>query len=123
MSTRNRFEGKVALLTGSASALRGERMGFGGSAAWKMLEEGGRVVITDIQDEKGEASAEQMRSEGHDATYMRLDVLDEMNWSDVVDKTLLAYGRIDILVNLAGGAGPWHALRGGRRALAESHGD
>ena len=102
MSTRNRFEGKVALLTGSASSLRGDRMGFGGCAAWKMLEEGGRVVITDIQDEKGEASAEQMRSEGHDATYMHLDVLDEANWSEVLDKTLLACGRLDILVNLAG---------------------
>ncbi len=102
MSTRNRFEGKVALLTGSASSLRGERMGFGGCAAWKMLEEGGTVVITDIQDEKGEASAEQMRSEGHDATYMHLDVLDEANWSEVLDKALLACGRLDILVNLAG---------------------
>ncbi len=102
MSTRNRFEGKVALLTGSASSLRGERMGFGGCAAWKMLEEGGTVVITDIQDEKGEASAEQMRSAGHDATYMHLDVLDEANWSEVLDKTLLACGRLDILVNLAG---------------------
>ena len=30
MSARNRFEGKVALLTGSASSMRGERMGFGG---------------------------------------------------------------------------------------------
>ena len=99
MNARNRFEGKVALLTGSASSLQGERMGFGGCAAWKMLEEGARVVITDIQDEKGSAAAEQMRSQGHDAIYARLDVLDQANWEDVVDRALVAFGRLDILVN------------------------
>ena len=102
MNTRNRFEGKVALLTGSASSLKGERMGFGGCTAWKMLEEGGKVVISDIQDDKGQASVEQMRAEGYDAIYTRLDVLDEANWSEVVAKTQEAFGRLDILVNLAG---------------------
>ena len=102
MNARNRFEGKVALLTGSASSLRGARMGFGGCAAWKMLEEGGKVVISDIQDDKGNASAEQMCSEGYDAIYAHLDVLDESNWTDVVSQTLGAFGRLDILVNLAG---------------------
>ena len=47
----NRFAGKVALLTGSASSLKGELMGFGGATIWRFLEEGGRgVVITDGQD-------------------------------------------------------------------------
>ena len=64
MDTRNRFDGKVALLTGSASSLKGERMGFGGCTAWKMLEEGARVVITDIQDDRGYAAVEQMLSAG-----------------------------------------------------------
>ena len=102
-SNRNRFEGKVALLSGSAASLKGERMGFGGCTAWQMLAEGGKVVITDIQDDRGGAAAEQMRSEGHDAIYAHLDVVDESNWSDVVAKTLDAFGRLDILVNLAGG--------------------
>ena len=102
MSARNRFEGKVALLTGSASSLKGERMGFGGCTAWKMLEEGGKVVISDIQGELGEASAEQMRGEGYDAIYARLDVVDEASWSEVVDRTVSEFGRLDILVNLAG---------------------
>ena len=102
MNTRNRFEGKVALLTGSASSLRGERMGFGGCTAWKMLEEGAKVVITDIQDEKGNASAAQMRAEGHDAIYAHLDVLDESNWGEVIDQIMNTYDQLDILVNLAG---------------------
>ena len=97
-----RFENKVALLTGSASAYNGERMGFGGAAAWKILEEGGKVVITDIQDDKGRTAAEQMRSQGYEALYKRLDVLNEENWSSVVAKTVDTFGSLDILVNLAG---------------------
>ena len=102
MSSRNRFEGKVALLSGSASSLKGARMGFGGSTAWKMLEEGGKVVLTDIQDDLGNAAAKQMRGEGYDAIYSHLNVVDEANWSDVVGQTVERFGRIDILVNLAG---------------------
>ena len=102
MSSRNRFEGKVALLSGSASSLKGARMGFGGCTAWKILEEGGKVVITDIQDDLGNAAAEQMRSEGYDAIYSHLNVVDEANWGDIVSQTVERFGRIDILVNLAG---------------------
>ena len=70
-----RFTGKVALLTGSAAAEKGELMGFGGATVWRFLEEGGRgVVITDVQDETGERSAQQLRDAGHDALYMHLDV-------------------------------------------------
>ena len=102
MTSRMRFEGKVALLTGSASSSRGARMGFGGCTAWQMLEEGARVVITDIQDDRGEASAAEMRDAGYEAIYSRLDVTDESQWSEVVAQTVGAFGRLDILVNLAG---------------------
>ena len=63
-------------------------MGFGGSTAWKMLEEGGKVVLTDIQDDLGNAAAKQMRGEGYDAIYSHLNVVDEANWSDVVGQTV-----------------------------------
>ena len=99
----NRFEGKVALLTGSAATLKGELMGFGGATVWRFLEEGGRgVVITDVQDEIGERSAAQLRDSGHDAIYMHLDVTDEDQWAVVANATMEHFGRIDILVNIAG---------------------
>ena len=54
-----RFDGKVLLLTGSAAAVRGDQLGFGGETAWRFLEEGGHaVMLTDVQDEKGERAAE-----------------------------------------------------------------
>lgn len=105
MSTRfaNRFEGKVALLTGSAAANRDDLMGFGGATVWRFLEEGGKgVVITDVQDEVGERSAQQLRDAGHDAIYMHLDVTEEDQWKTVVDATMEHFGRLDVLVNIAG---------------------
>ncbi len=40
-----RLEGKVALITGSASGLKGELMGFGGAAAWMFVRERAKVVL------------------------------------------------------------------------------
>jgi NAD(P)-dependent dehydrogenase (short-subunit alcohol dehydrogenase family) len=42
-----RLQGKVALLTGAAAAIKGELMGFGGAAAHVFVREGARVVLTD----------------------------------------------------------------------------
>ena len=99
----NRFNGKVALLSGTAAASKTELMGFGGATAWRFLEEGGLgVVITDVQDELGERSAQELRDAGHDAMYMHLDVTEENEWDSVVEATVNHFGRLDILVNIAG---------------------
>ena len=62
-----RLDGKVALITGAANGLRGKLTGFGGEAAWLFAREGAKLVMTDIADASGEASAAQMRAEGLDA--------------------------------------------------------
>lgn len=94
----NRFDGKVALLTGSAASAKDKLIGFGGATVWRFLEEGGRgVVITDVQDEVGEQSARQLRDAGHDAIYMHLDVTEEQQWGEVVNRTMSHFGRLDIL--------------------------
>ena len=99
----DRFAGKVALLTGSAATLKNELMGFGGATVWRFLEEGGRgVVITDVQDDVGERAAAQLREEGYDAIYLHLDVTNEDEWNKAVSSTIKHFGRIDILVNIAG---------------------
>ncbi|MFP6594279.1 MAG: SDR family oxidoreductase [Dehalococcoidia bacterium] len=102
----SRFDGKVALITGAASAVEGQLMGFGGRAAWRMLREGGRVMIADIADERGEQAVVQMRDAGLDATYVHLDVTSEDDWSAAVDTTVATYGRLDILINVPGARDP-----------------
>lgn len=99
----NRFSGKVLLLTGSASATEGELMGFGGATAWRFLREGGKaVIITDLQDERGERSAEAMRAAGFTARFEHHDVTSESDWESVVASVVEKHGRLDYLVNIAG---------------------
>ncbi len=99
----SRFTGKVLLLTGSASATEGERMGFGGATAWRFLKEGGAAaVITDVQDELGERSAQSLRDAGFPATFVHHDVTSEKDWESVIGLTIQQHGRLDFLVNLAG---------------------
>ena len=97
-----RLEGKVALISGAASGVAGELMGFGGAAARMFCREGAKVVLGDINAEGGERTAAQIRADGGDARFVRLDVTREEDWVDAVAATVAAYGRLDILVNNAG---------------------
>ena len=101
-----RLKDKVAILTGAAAALPGELMGFGGAAAHLFVREGAKVVLTDIRDDLGERSAAALREGGADARYMHLDVTSEEDWARVVEATMAAFGRLDILFNNAGTANP-----------------
>ena len=97
-----RLEGKVALISGAASGVAGELMGFGGAAARMFCREGAKVVLGDINAEGGERTAAQIRADGGEARFVRLDVTREGDWVDAVAATIAAYSRLDILVNNAG---------------------
>lgn len=99
------LENKVALITGAAHGVKGELMGFGGASAWLFAEEGAKVVLTDVDVDTGERTVAQMREEGHDAIFLRLDVTSEDEWIDAIETTIDTYGRLDILVNNAGTSG------------------
>ena len=100
-----RLENKVALITGAAHGVKGELMGFGGASVWLFAQEGARVVLTDIDVEAGERTVTQMKDEGHDAMFIRLDVTDEDEWRNAIGATVDAYGGLNILVNNAGTGG------------------
>ena len=97
-----RLEGKVALITGAAAALQGELLGIGGASAWLFVREGAKVVLCDINEELGQKSVAQIRENGGDAEFVRLDVTSSQDWIDAVEKTVSAFGRLDIAVNNAG---------------------
>ena len=69
-----RMEGKIALITGGAS-------GLGKAAAELFVEEGGRVMIADINASMGQTVAESL---GEAAAFVRLDVTSEQSWIDVI---------------------------------------
>jgi 3(or 17)beta-hydroxysteroid dehydrogenase len=85
-----RIAGKVALITGGAS-------GIGAACARRFAAEGARVVITDLQADKGAAVAAEISGD-----FLSQDVVDEARWREVVAEVLTRHGRLDILVNNAG---------------------
>jgi 3(or 17)beta-hydroxysteroid dehydrogenase len=91
-----RLTNKVAIITGGAS-------GIGAACSRQFIAEGGRVVITDLNEETGNTLAQEL---GEDAVFIRQDVTDPDGWRNVIDETLQRFGKLDILVNNAGiGAG------------------
>ena len=101
-----RLENKVALITGAATGVEGELMGFGGATARLFAREGARVVLTDIDEQSGRKTAAQIGELGGDVEFLRLDVTSESDWAHAIEATVSHFSRLDILVNNAGrGAG------------------
>lgn len=88
----NRLDDKVALITGGAR-------GQGAAEAELFIAAGAQVVITDVLDAEGEATAERL---GAACEFLHHDVASEDQWKSVVDTVVERHGRLDILVNNAG---------------------
>ena len=93
-----RLEGRVALVTGGAS-------GIGRATAYRLAEEGAKVLVSDIQDEAGEKIAAHLRELGHEAGYLHHDVTSQADWERAVEHAMTEYGGLDILFNNAGAGG------------------
>ena len=98
MSSGNRLEGKTAIVTGGAS-------GIGEATSRLFVDQGARVVVADIDDDKGNALEADLNKNGEVATYFKLDVTQESRWIEVVDETMAKWGRLDVVVNNAGMSG------------------
>ena len=90
-----RVDGKVALITGAAQ-------GLGRADAETLAREGATVVLTDVNDELGQATADGIAATGANATYLHHDAASESDWVAVIDHIRETHGRLDVLVNNAG---------------------
>lgn len=88
----NRLDGQVAIITGGAR-------GQGAAEAELFVQAGALVVITDVLDDEGAATAERL---GASCEYLHHDVVSEQAWQEVTDTVIDRHGRIDVLVNNAG---------------------
>jgi 2,5-dichloro-2,5-cyclohexadiene-1,4-diol dehydrogenase 2 len=90
-----RLNGKIALITGAAS-------GMGAAQARLFAREGAKVVGGDIQADLGQSIFEDIRAEGGDALFVRLDVTDAASWASAVSTAVDKFGGLSTLVNTAG---------------------
>src|SRR5258706_6595356 len=93
---RNRFEGKVALVTGAGSP-----RGIGRATALALAREGAKVTITDIVADNVKRVASELK-EISQAIGEVADVRNKDQMVRVVKRTMEALGGLDILVNVAG---------------------
>jgi 3alpha(or 20beta)-hydroxysteroid dehydrogenase len=91
----SRLAGKTALISGGAR-------GQGAAHARRLAQDGASVVFGDILVDGGEAHADALRSEGHAAHFLRLDVTSPLDWATAVSEAEERFGRLDVLVNNAG---------------------
>jgi len=93
----NRLKEKVALISGASG-------GIGAATARIFTKEGAKVVLADIQDEKGEAIVNELNggSNTHTAMYAHLDVTRADQWEAAVAAMEDKFGKLNILVNNAG---------------------
>tara|TARA_B100001057_G_scaffold364458_1_gene367286 strand:+ start:2459 stop:3226 length:768 start_codon:yes stop_codon:yes gene_type:complete len=91
-----RVESKVALVTGAAS-------GLGFAAVKKLLDEGSRVALTDINKDVLDTMNDRLSS--YSSTQYRTyyhDVSSEQSWREVIDLVEMDFGSLNVLVNSAG---------------------
>ncbi|MEV6287138.1 SDR family oxidoreductase [Kribbella sp. NPDC051770] len=91
-----RLAGKVALLAGATS-------GIGRATAELFAREGAHVAIGGRREQEGKQLATTIASTGGQAIYVHLDVTDEASVEQAVRITVDTFGRLDTVVNLAGG--------------------
>jgi NAD(P)-dependent dehydrogenase (short-subunit alcohol dehydrogenase family) len=85
---------QVAVVTGSAQ-------GIGAEIARQAATQGMGVVVSDVDDTRGEATAAAIRDRGGTAIYQHADVADEAQLAALVEVAVRAWGRLDLLVNNA----------------------
>lgn len=94
------LEGKVVIITGSTS-------GMGKASAKLFAKEGAKVVVVgrgfEASLERGRKVVEEILADGGEAVLIAADATKEEDVIQLIDKTIKAYGKIDVLYNVAGG--------------------
>ena len=95
MSKKERFKGKVVIVTGASS-------GIGKDSAIKFAQEGAKVVLVSRSKDKLNKVAEEIRGFGAEALVLPTDVSSREEVENAAAKTVEDFGRIDVLFNNAG---------------------
>jgi NAD(P)-dependent dehydrogenase (short-subunit alcohol dehydrogenase family) len=95
LEPRARFDGKVAVVTGSTR-------GIGAGVAVRLAAEGARVVVTGRSEDAGGETVAAIEDLGGEAVFVRTDMRDPDDIAALFEATAAEFGRLDVLVNNAG---------------------
>jgi len=90
-----RLADKVTIITGAGG-------GMGRVAARMFAAEGAKVVVAEFGESAGQETVDQIRADGGEASFVKVDVSKEADAKGMVDHALATYGRLDCLYNNAG---------------------
>jgi len=98
------LKGKIALVTGTAS-----QIGMGKTIALTLAKEGCDIASADMDLDGAKKTADEVKTAGHKAIALQVNVSDQAQVNAAVKAAIAEFGKVDILVNTAGGtasAGP-----------------
>ncbi|MEH7176287.1 SDR family NAD(P)-dependent oxidoreductase [Neobacillus vireti] len=90
-----KLQNKVAVITGGAS-------GIGAATAQLFVSEGAKVVLVDLNEEKGKAFEAELKALNGEALFVKANITNEDDVANVFKQTVEAFGRVDVVFNNAG---------------------
>ena len=90
------LNGRTAVITGAAGVICSNMAGH-------LARNGAKIALLDLNAEKAAAMAEEIKKDGGDAIAVKVDVLDKQSIEKAKYAVLKQFGRVDILINGAGG--------------------
>ncbi|MRG88105.1 SDR family NAD(P)-dependent oxidoreductase [Salinibacillus xinjiangensis] len=90
-----KLQDQVAIITGGAS-------GIGAATARLFVQEGAKVVLVDLNEEKGKAMEQELKSLSAEALFVKADITSEEDVTNIYKQTIDTFGKVDILFNNAG---------------------
>ncbi|MDM5205596.1 MULTISPECIES: SDR family NAD(P)-dependent oxidoreductase [Cytobacillus] len=91
----SKLQDKVAVITGGVS-------GIGAATAKLFASEGAKLVLVDMNEEKGASFEAELKSQGAEAVFLKADVTSEVEVKNIFTTALDTFGKVDILFNNAG---------------------
>ena len=91
----NRLKNKTCIVTGSGS-------GIGKASALLLAEEGAKVVVVDLNEDNAKSTEKEINNFNGEAISLKINVSDENEVKNMIDKTIEKFGKVDILHNNVG---------------------